>query len=302
MTSVTDDSSRESRKALLLRMFREVHISPSGSSGIDRTAILKIFQFLEGEAVLPFHVIGAVRRSGATPRQLVELMDLLQERTLSGLGLEEALDVSLLEVQSGAPRILLANGTSLSPSEFGYISVVNGFAQAGDSLEHCFATSPTGSLRLGTAILKERLAASLYLAMRDAGTYYWYVNAVLNADDSTLREFERGVRDGLLALDVGGGRALSINLCQRFLSTLRAFAQANGMDNKATSSPVTELLLRYWLEEYASGDSSLAESWNEELGSVNALWSIHALSDEVVALHSALATEIKPTLLRTARE
>lgn len=301
MPSVTDDNSRASRKALLLRMFREVRISPPGPGGIDRAAILKISQFLEGAAVLPFHLIGAVRRSGATPRQLAELIDLLEERKSSGLGPEEALDVSLFEVQSGASRILLANGTPLSPSEFGYVSVVNGFAQASDSLDHCFAASPTGSLRLGTAILSERLAASLYLAMRDAGTYYWYVKAVLSADDSTLREFERGVGDGLLALDLGGGLALSIDRCQHFLCALHAFAQANGAGNEATSSPVTELLLHYWLEEYASGDSGLFESWNEELSSVNALWPIQALEGELLALHSVLAREIKPTLVRAVR-
>jgi len=133
------------------------------------------------------------------------------------------------------------------------------------------------------------------------GIYYWYVKCVLAASDSVMSEFASGVRDGLLALDVGDGKSLSDEQCSHLLSTLRLFSHANSMESDFASSPVTELLFQFWLADYSRGDASLSDRWSEELHSTKALFAIHALEAECLALHSALATELKPKLVLHAR-
>lgn len=300
MPSSSELELRAQRRGHLEKMFREVKIDAPRSDDIDETSICKIADYLVGGETLPFHMVGVIRRSHATPQQLLQLLQLVELHLSSGHDVVAAAKAALREVCPSLPRIRFANGSVVSLREIGFGSIANAFAQARESLESYFANSPVGVLELGTAILRDSGPAAMYMAVCEAGTYHWYLKSVLSCESAALREFEAGVADGLLSVGSGATTGPTPERTrQHLMNTLQVFSHANGMSSEAASSPTTDLLLKYWLVAYAKDDPRDCDARSKELSSAKAILPVHLIESDHLAVHTVLSSVLRPELVHT---
>jgi hypothetical protein len=217
MNNPHDQNTQDVRRAQLLRMVREVEIATPGPNGIDRDEISKLVNFLATGCVSMFHVIGAVRRSGATKSQLEEILHIAEGKISSGRMLQDAVNEAILELMQAESKYpvpgnesapnpplepifivgssSLFSKTRLTSHEFGIEITRLGFRFGVEQFERYQKTpgAGAGDLRLLTVVGRNPGLMQLLFANLITGAFLCYAKFILKASDKTVSEVEAGV-------------------------------------------------------------------------------------------------------------
>lgn len=202
----------------------------------------------------------------------------------------------------------LADGSSLSPEQFGYLAVGVGHQNSASEIQEVFGDSVLiREQELSRAVIQNPVDSALILTALEASAYVYWAVIKLRVDQEVALRVFKGMYDHFLILRNRSGQNLTNTKASNLVKLSRelAIAIANDVQENSTRDPEvfvskpptsTSLFLSSLMSELTD-DPSRIESWNSSMSTPARLFLHSTLEASMLGTLQTLKEKLKVTFV-----